>query len=122
VNSELFTSFAESVPGATFARFHLSTAGGTAPTGWSADGEVEDYIVTIKPVDALDLTDRLESTTRTFWACDEIRAGDPVDVFQLLGTADITFLAGNSAVLRDGTQVDETGAFTIELGSVPGCP
>ncbi|MCU7937108.1 MAG: IPTL-CTERM sorting domain-containing protein [Candidatus Thiodiazotropha sp. (ex Dulcina madagascariensis)] len=34
-------------PGASFARFRISTAGGLAPTGASADGEVEDYQVTI---------------------------------------------------------------------------
>ena len=35
--------------GNTFARFRLSTAGGLAPTGLAADGEVEDYQVTIVP-------------------------------------------------------------------------
>ncbi|MBI1374810.1 MAG: LEPR-XLL domain-containing protein, partial [Phycisphaera sp.] len=33
--------------GTTYARFRLSTAGGLAPTGAAADGEVEDYAVTI---------------------------------------------------------------------------
>src|SRR5262249_29164946 len=32
-------------PGATYARFRLSTAGGLAPTGAAADGEVEDFRV-----------------------------------------------------------------------------
>ncbi len=35
--------------GDTFARVRLSTAGGLAPTGAAADGEVEDYQVTIHP-------------------------------------------------------------------------
>jgi len=35
------------VPGNTYARFRLSTAGGLAPTGGADDGEVEDYQVTL---------------------------------------------------------------------------
>ena len=35
--------------GTTFARFRLSTAGGLNVTGEAADGEVEDYQVTIAP-------------------------------------------------------------------------
>lgn len=35
------------VPGQTFARFRLSTAGGLAPTGAAPDGEVEDYQVNV---------------------------------------------------------------------------
>jgi hypothetical protein len=33
----------------TYARFRLSTAGGLAPTGAAADGEVEDYQITLSP-------------------------------------------------------------------------
>ncbi len=39
------------VPGETYARFRLSSAGGLAPTGAAGDGEVEDYVVTVIPVD-----------------------------------------------------------------------
>jgi len=35
------------VPGTTFARFRISSAGGLAPTGEAPDGEVEDYKITI---------------------------------------------------------------------------
>jgi hypothetical protein len=35
--------------GQTYARFRLSTAGDLAPDGAAADGEVEDYFVTIAP-------------------------------------------------------------------------
>ena len=42
---------AGTIPGETYARFRLSTAGGLAPTGSAADGEVEDYLVTIIPPD-----------------------------------------------------------------------
>ena len=37
------------VPGTTFARVRVSTAGGLLPTGAALDGEVEDYQVTIFP-------------------------------------------------------------------------
>ncbi len=37
------------LPGETYARFRLSTAGVPAVTGAAADGEVEDYRVTIEP-------------------------------------------------------------------------
>ena len=33
--------------GVTYARFRLSTAGGLTPTGAAADGEVEDFRVTL---------------------------------------------------------------------------
>jgi len=40
------------VAGITFARFRLSTVGGLGPRGFAADGEVEDYQVTISPPSA----------------------------------------------------------------------
>ncbi|MBI3465375.1 MAG: DUF11 domain-containing protein [Planctomycetes bacterium] len=39
------------VPGPTFARFRLSTTGGLGSRGFAPDGEVEDYAVTILPLD-----------------------------------------------------------------------
>ncbi len=41
------TISANATAGATAARFRLSTAGGLLPTGAAADGEVEDYLLTI---------------------------------------------------------------------------
>ena len=50
-----YTTPANAVPGTTAARFRISTAGVSAPTGLAVDGEVEDYLVTIldgsQPVD-----------------------------------------------------------------------
>ncbi len=37
----------------TFARFRVSGAGGLAPTGTAADGEVEDYQTTTVPVELM---------------------------------------------------------------------
>ena len=42
--------------GMTFARFRLSTAGGLSPTGLAADGEVEDYVLTIIEAPAVEFT------------------------------------------------------------------
>ena len=40
---------ATATPGATFARFRFSSAGGLSFTGLALDGEVEDYAVTVVP-------------------------------------------------------------------------
>ena len=42
-----FSVPADAVPGTSYARVRISTAGGLAPTGAAADGEVEDHKVTI---------------------------------------------------------------------------
>ncbi len=42
-----FTIPAGASAGSTFARFRISSTGGLAPTGLAADGEVEDYAVTV---------------------------------------------------------------------------
>ena len=44
----------DAASGDTYARFRLSTAGGLGPTGLAADGEVEDYRVTINAAPTLD--------------------------------------------------------------------
>jgi hypothetical protein len=46
-NAISFTVPANAALGTTFARFRLSTAGVSLPTGGAADGEVEDYAVSI---------------------------------------------------------------------------
>ena len=42
-----FTIPVNAIPGSTFARFRISTAGGLSPTGPANDGEVEDHAVSI---------------------------------------------------------------------------
>ena len=46
-NHVCFTVPATALPGSTFARFRLSSAGGLAPWGPAPDGEVEDYKITV---------------------------------------------------------------------------
>ena len=123
LNVEGFTVMnAEVAPGDTFARFRLSSVGGLPPTGPAADGEVEDYQVTIKPVDNLDLGNRIESSTRTFWACESIVTGLTNDPFRVLAGADVTLHAGSSVSMRNDSQAEENGRLTVLLGGVPGCP
>ncbi|MFC1680410.1 beta strand repeat-containing protein [Pseudomonadota bacterium] len=63
--------------GGTFARFRVSSAGGLAPSGYSPDGEVEDYALTIEDgttdTDTDGLPDVYEDNTPG------LDAGDPDD-------------------------------------------
>jgi hypothetical protein len=118
VNHESFTSTADAVPGPSYARFRISSTGGLSPSGSAPDGEVEDYAITITPVQDLDLFDRVESGQRTFWACNSITAGD---LFQVLQGADLTLHAGNFVTLLNDFSTEEDNTFTVLLGSVPGC-
>ncbi len=52
VNRILFTIPAGAMVGDTYMRFRISSAGGLLPTGRANDGEVEDYAVKIKPLQA----------------------------------------------------------------------
>jgi len=61
-NNLSFTVPAQASTGTTFARFRISTAGGLAPTGMAADGEVEDYQVSISQEQVLDWGDAPDST------------------------------------------------------------
>ena len=61
-NQITFSIPGDTVPGVTFGRFRISTAGGLSPTGTASDGEVEDHQVDIADADAASLrTIRLPS-------------------------------------------------------------
>ena len=51
-----YDAAAFAVPGETYARVRLSSQGGLGPAGFAADGEVEDYLVTIRERVSLDLS------------------------------------------------------------------
>jgi hypothetical protein len=57
VNSLSFPVPGAATVGPTFARFRLSTAGGLAPGGFAADGEVEDDALAIAPPIAISIDD-----------------------------------------------------------------
>jgi hypothetical protein len=64
------------VPGDTYARFRLSTAGTSAPTGEASAGEVEDYLVTI-------VVNPWQNSVNRF-DVDNSGAASPVDVLVLI--------------------------------------
>jgi hypothetical protein len=117
--STWFTSFADSLPGETFGRFRLSASGGLAAIGLAADGEVEDYALTLTPPFDLDLFNRVDTGPRSFWACNAISAGDPSGCGVVAGI--VTFNAGVLVALRNGFSVAAGAGFSVVLGSVPGC-
>jgi hypothetical protein len=118
VNSESFTSFASAVPGPSYARFRLSSAGSLSHSGMASDGEIEDYAVTVSPPLDLVLLEPGAGGERTYWACNSISAGE---LFGVLSGADIVFHSGAVVALRDGFSIASEGVFTVILGSVPGC-
>ena len=59
LNTNCFQVPTNALIGPTFARFRLSSAGGLLPTGYAADGEVEDYLVTLvqrRPTNSISIT------------------------------------------------------------------
>lgn len=56
-----------------------------------------------------DLSSQTVSTSEVVEACDSISAGDGYEVGS---SGDVTFLAGNEIVLRDGFEVEEGASFT----------
>ncbi|MCG8649334.1 MAG: GEVED domain-containing protein, partial [Pirellulales bacterium] len=77
-----FTVPTGAAPGTTAARFRISSAGGLAPTGAAADGEVEDYLVTLRDGDVTTEVSvgLVEAALAIHLETDEIRAsaGDAV--------------------------------------------
>ncbi len=57
--------------GDSFARFRLSTAGDTAPTGAADDGEVEDYKITIQPRQSVTVTSSSTNLVPFLWPATE---------------------------------------------------
>ena len=75
---------------ATFGRFRFSTAGGLTYSGFASDGEVEDYLMTIRPAVDLVLAQR--------------ESGDPIPV-----TSNFTYVV---AVTNQGPSVASSVALT----------
>lgn len=94
------------IAGARYARFRLSTAGGLEPTGIAADGEVEDYLVEIKPPrPAIGILPNGHSINSTQG---EVRSLFAVDLDKDLDN-DIVAAAGDAVVWFEN---DSTGNFT----------
>ncbi|HEX6838027.1 MAG TPA: SdrD B-like domain-containing protein, partial [Polyangia bacterium] len=89
--------------GASYARFRLSTAGGLGPTGTAADGEVEDYAVSIGANDFGDAPDSYGTTLAADGARHVVIPG-----FSLGATVD-TEGDGQPSANADGDGADEDG-------------
>jgi uncharacterized repeat protein (TIGR01451 family) len=102
-NALTFNVPCTAVEGGTYSRFRLSSAGGLAPTGAAADGEVEDYTVNVGVVDFGDAPDTYHTT---------LAAGGPnhrvVSGFSLGATED-SESDGQPSTGADGDGADEDG-------------
>ncbi len=130
LNTLSFVIPGNSVAGTTAARFRLSSAGGLSPTGEANDGEVEDYVVTIRdggdvPNVSVDLVD--VASTLVVSNDQLLVRGDNATLFRapienvgtlnLLGTASdetITFdLGGGSVIPLGGLMVDGNAGLNV---------
>jgi hypothetical protein len=110
----------------TFARFRSSSVGGLVPTGLAADGEVEDYAVTLVPgspptaVDdtyvfnedpllAFTTTDPTGTATPGFTIDDGVAANDTDPDG---GTLNVTLVTGPSFARPGSFQLNSNGTFT----------
>jgi uncharacterized repeat protein (TIGR01451 family) len=91
------------VEGGTYSRFRLSSAGGLAPTGAAADGEVEDYAVNVGVVDFGDAPDTYHTTLAAGGPNHRVVAG-----FSLGATED-SESDGQPSTGADGDGADEDG-------------
>jgi Ca2+-binding RTX toxin-like protein len=105
-NNVAFNVPGAAVLGSTGARFRISTAGGLAPTGLAANGEVEDYIVSIVTLEAFcGLAPPPGAIVGTAGPDDLVgTAGNDV-IFGLAGNDRLQGLGGND-ILCGGNDVD----------------
>ncbi len=118
-----FTIPAGALPGPTYARFRLSTAGGLSPTGEAPVGEVEDYITTLFASNnaTVNVTSIIPGTV-TIETDDTnvvVRAGESI-LFQgpatHLAVLDFTGSSGDDAINLTTKIVDFTGGMSVDAG------
>ena len=114
--------------GNTLARFRLGTLGGLAPTGLAADGEVEDYQITIVPPTTLTVTKVVENAGGgTLMLADFplFIDGNPTTSGQAVGvsagphTVSETSDPNYTAVISGACAAD--GTITLNVGDVLAC-
>jgi hypothetical protein len=118
----------DAIPSKVFARFRLSTAGGLSPKGAAADGEVEDYAVTLAPpTTASGQFDAGKDVQTGLTAIQTVVAGDidgdgKIDLVSAAYGADrISFHRNNGATWQNFI-IDSTadGARDVALADVNG--
>ena len=111
--------------GPSFARFRVSSAGGLAPTGPAADGEVEDYTVTTEQVDFGDAPDSYGTSLAANGPTHAVAAGATLFLGACVDTeADAQApLDGSGDDLAAGTPSGSCGSGDDEDGVIfPGAP
>jgi hypothetical protein len=108
--------------GDAMARFRFSSAGGLAPTGAAADGEVEDYRVAVRP--AKDTVGLFDPTQSVFFLTSSFRAGDADETFAF-GPAGRSWRAAAGDWNGDGVASvavydPRTSTFFLNDGHAPG--
>jgi len=106
-------------PGNTYARFRISAAGGLATTGQAANGEVEDYLVTIYGLDFGDAPASFPVTLASDGARHIVRTTGP-QLGALGGDTEADGQPGANASLDDLTGTDDEDGVVITSLIVPG--
>ncbi|MCH9651819.1 MAG: DUF11 domain-containing protein [Deltaproteobacteria bacterium] len=114
-NTFNFAVPANAAVGRSYARFRLSTAGGLGATGPAADGEVEDYVVTIKGFDFGDLPNPTYPTLLASGGAQHIV--DPTSTLFLGACVD----PENDGQPSSGANGDDLGAANSTSGSAGTC-
>ncbi|MBV9494841.1 MAG: hypothetical protein JOZ54_11395 [Acidobacteria bacterium] len=101
-------------PGRTYARFRCSTAGGLSPTGEAADGEVEDYAVTVIGSDFGDAPASYGNPSHTVDPLHPLYLGSCVDT-EATGQPNSTATGDddNAGTYRIGSCVDDENGVTF---------
>jgi hypothetical protein len=106
--------------GSTAARFRLSSSGGLAPTGDAADGEVEDYLVTIKESSAVTGVGvaALNGAAIVSVESNEIVVrSDQTTLFRapIANLSQLNVVGGDG---HDSVTLDVAGGFTLPIGGL----
>ncbi len=104
VNNLGFNIPAGAVIGNTFARFRLDSAGGLNPTGLAADGEVEDYQVTI---------------TLALFSGGDGSAGDPYQITNVFELQNMSLRLGANFTIMNDIDASITSTWDGNAGFTP---
>ncbi|KAA1259865.1 Exoglucanase/xylanase precursor [Rubripirellula obstinata] len=100
--------------GVTYARVRISSAGGLGPTGFAADGEVEDYVVSIvEPPQVESIVVNEGHSQRSSLDSVRITFDTVVDINQIDGNPFEITRAGSAGTLIPLVSIDDTSGKTV---------